>query len=109
MNHCLVFRKTVNNHLSKKTQFPSTLSWACTVHKVQGLHLTEGSVSFDLESQKSLNQGQMYVLLSRVTSINELYLTGMYNKAVLKAMNQQRESVRGLELKVVLSHRHKVQ
>ena len=41
-------------------------------------------VSFDLESQKSFNQGQMYVALSRITSINQLYLIGKYNKAALK-------------------------
>ena len=39
----------------KRTQFPLTLSWACTVHKVRGVSLTEGVVSFDLEFQKSFN------------------------------------------------------
>ena len=45
----------------KRTQFPLVLSWACTVHKVQGLSLTSAVVSFDLEKQKSFNEGQMYV------------------------------------------------
>ena len=57
---------------------------ACTVHKVWDQSLTEGVVSFDLESEKSFNQGQMYVALSRITSINQLYLIGKYNKAALK-------------------------
>ena len=35
----------------KRTQFPLALSWACTFHKVQGLCLTEGVVSFYLEKQ----------------------------------------------------------
>ena len=60
------------------------MSGICTVHKVQGLILTEGVVSFDLESQKLFKQGQMYVALSRITSINELYLIGKYNKAALE-------------------------
>ena len=37
-----------------------------------------------MESHKSFNQGQTYVTLSRITSINELYLIGKYNKAALK-------------------------
>ena len=49
----------------KRTQFPVVLSWACTVHKVQGLSLTSAVVSFDLEKHRSFNEGQMFVALSR--------------------------------------------
>ena len=48
MKHCLVFVKTGNSHPLRQ-QFSVTISWACTVHKVQGLSLTEGVVSFGLE------------------------------------------------------------
>ena len=61
---------------------------------MQGLSLTEGVVSFDLESQKSFNEGQMHVVLSRITGINELYLIGKYNKAALK-VNESAKSMRG--------------
>ena len=54
--------------ITKRTQFPLALSWACTVHKVQGLSLNKIVISFDLLKQKSFNSGQMYVALSRVTS-----------------------------------------
>ena len=57
----------------KRTHFPLTLSWAFTVHKLQGLSLTEGVVSFDLESHKSFNEGQIYVTLSRISRINESF------------------------------------
>ena len=77
-------RKNRQQPSVKRTQFPFTLSLACTVHKVQDLSLTEGVVCFDLESQKSFNHVQMYVALSRITSINELYLIGHYNKTALK-------------------------
>ena len=69
----------------KRIQFPLTLSWACTVHKVQGLSLSQVVISFDLLKQKSFNYGQMYVALSRVTSLQGLFLTGKFNKAVIKA------------------------
>ena len=68
----------------KRTQFPLVLSWACTVHKVQGLSLTSAVVSFDLKKQKSFNEGQMYVVLNRVTSIDNLFLIGKYNQNVFK-------------------------
>ena len=41
------------------------LSWACSVHKVQCFSLEAAVVSLDLEKQKSVEEGQMYVGLSR--------------------------------------------
>ena len=60
------------------------LSWACTVHKVQGLSLTSAFDSFDLEKKRSFNEGQMYVALSRVTSIYNLFLIGKYSANVFR-------------------------
>ena len=68
----------------KRTQFPAVLSWACTVHRVQGLSLTSAAVSFDFEKQRSFNEGQMYVALSRVTSIDNLFLIGKYSANVFR-------------------------
>ena len=36
----------------RRTQFPLALSWACTVHKVQSLNMSEIAVSFDLIKQR---------------------------------------------------------
>ena len=52
------------------------LVWGCTVHKVQGLALEKVVISFDLVKQRSFNYEQMYVVLSRVTSLDNLYLIG---------------------------------
>ena len=68
----------------KRTQFPLTLSWACTVHKVQGLSLNKAIISFDLERQKCFNQGQMYVALSRITNMENMYLIGKYSRSAIK-------------------------
>ena len=43
-----LIKKNTPNPSIKRTQFPLVLSWACTVHKVQGLSLKEGVISFDL-------------------------------------------------------------
>ena len=82
-----VKREETSIYLSKyksTSQFSLVLSWACTGHKVQGLSLTSAVVSFDLEKQKSFNEGQMYVALSRVTSINDNFLIGKHNRNVFK-------------------------
>ena len=61
------------------------LSWECNIHKVQGLTLNETIVSFHLEKQKSFNQGQMYVAISRITNINSLFFIGDYSSNAIKA------------------------
>ena len=67
-------------------------SWACTVHKVQGLNLNQVVVSFNLLRQRSFNHGQMYVALSRVTSLQGLYLIGDFNsKAISVDQNASNE------------------
>lgn len=60
----------------QRLQFPLTLAWACTVHKVQGLTLSDVVVSFDLNRQKHFNCGQIYVALSRATSLQGLHVVG---------------------------------
>ena len=75
-------------HLSiKRTQFPLVLSWACTIHKVQGLTLKEGVVSFELQREKNFSQGQMYVALSRISKFENMHLLGKYHRNAIK-MNQ---------------------
>ncbi|XP_028408646.1 ATP-dependent DNA helicase PIF1-like [Dendronephthya gigantea] len=60
----------------QRVQFPVTLAWACTVHKVQGLTLDQVVVSTELVKQKAFNYGQIYVALSRATSLEGLFISG---------------------------------
>ena len=58
-----------------RIQFPISLAWACTVHKVQGLTLQNVVISFNLNRQRSFNYGQVYVALSRATSLSGLHIS----------------------------------
>ena len=54
----LGLRKIRQQPSVKRKQFSLTLLWACIVHKVQGLSLNEGVLSFDLEPQNLLIKGK---------------------------------------------------
>ena len=53
----------------KRTQFPLMLAWACTDDKVEGLSFNKVVVSFHLLKQRNFLYGQIYIDLSRVTSL----------------------------------------
>lgn len=69
----------------QRLQFPITLAWACTVHKVQGLTLNEIVVSFDLNRQNHFNYGQIYVALSRARSLQGLHVIGQLENKHVRA------------------------
>ena len=61
-------------------QFRLALSWACTVHKVQGLSLNSAVISFGLEKQKLFSQEKIYVASSCVPDVKNLHLMETYNR-----------------------------
>ena len=69
----------------QRIQFPIALSWACSVHKVQGLTLENIVVSLEFRKQRSFNCGQIYVALRRATSLNGLYILGELQSKHIKA------------------------
>lgn len=82
---------------AKRTQFPLSLAWGCTIHKVQGK--TMDKIVVAMEGSGRFMPGQAYVALSRVKSLNGLYLLGFdpaairVNPAVLKEMARLRQHV----------------
>ncbi|XP_057302735.1 ATP-dependent DNA helicase PIF1-like [Hydractinia symbiolongicarpus] len=69
----------------KRMQFPLMLSWACTVHKIQGKTFCKIVVCFDLIKQRAFHSGQIYVALSLVTSLEGLYLRGTFSRSAIKS------------------------
>ena len=70
---------------------------------MQELSLKECVGSFDLQSQKSFNQGQMYVALSRISKFDNMYLVGKYHRNTIKVNENAKQEYERLHSESMLT------
>ena len=68
---------------AKIVQFPMRLSWANTAHKMQGQTVKKDS-KLIVHWNKHFQHGMAYVMLGRCESINDLYISGNFDPALIK-------------------------
>ena len=94
----------------QRMQFPLTLAYAVSIHKVQGLSLNSLVISFELVKQRSFNYGQVYVALSRATSLNGIHILGKINSKHVKAdprVHKEYERLREISKTMGTSEKYK--
>ena len=93
----MFFAKQKRGSEITRLQFPLTLAWATTIHKVQGLTLDEILVSM---KGGRFSPGQAYVAFSRVKTLQGLHILN-FNPSAIKASADIQNEISRLDTKLL--------
>jgi ATP-dependent DNA helicase PIF1 len=86
-----------------RCQYPLTLCWAATIHKVQGQ--TRDQIVASFHSKRGLNCGQAYVALSRTRTLDGLFLLD-FDPNKICANKRAKEEMDRLKDEMMFDWRH---
>lgn len=98
-------KKLEKNIVGSYTQLPLRLAWAITIHKSQGM--TFDRMILDL-SHGIFMAGQLYVALSRVKSLNGLFLTSPVKPSYIQTKKQANQFAASFNDEKAITYRLKV-
>ena len=84
--------------VNRRNQFPLVLAYATTVHKAQGLTLDCVIVDFDRKSKRAVPAGAFYTAVSRVRSLEKLFLRN-FQESHIRTDGRVKEEIEKLKKK----------
>ena len=73
-----------------RTQFPLTLAWAVTIHKCQGLTLSEIVIDM-IPAKGKIRPGEAYVAFSRMRTLQKLHITNYIQNQICVSEHAEKE------------------
>jgi hypothetical protein len=90
--------KIISSHIASVCQFPFIAAWAITIHRSQSLTLDKAMLELGADVFAA---GQLYVGLSRVKRLEDLYLNRPIHKSDIKLLPETAFSLFNLKFKAV--------
>ena len=79
------------------------LAWTCTFYKIQGSSLRKIVIGFQLLKLRNFNFGRIYVALSKVTTLEGLYIIVSFSVKAIRPYHRVLEEYNRMQSESILS------